>query len=81
MPGRSERWPTSTAGKPSISVPAAKRERCFTTAPARTTQPAPSTLPSQTIAPGSTVSALDLTVDDATVLHNSNNLALRLLNL
>ena len=42
------------AGKPSISVPAANSERCFTTAPARTTQPAPITLWSHTIAPGST---------------------------
>ena len=40
-----------------MSVPAAKRERCLTTAPARTTQPAPSTLPSQTIAPGSMTDA------------------------
>ena len=38
-----------------MSVPAAKWERCLTTAPARTTQPAPTTLPSQTMAPGSMI--------------------------
>src|SRR5690348_7804779 len=51
--GGSGMRPTSTAGKPSRSVPSANCERCLTTAPARTTQPAPTTLVSQTIAPGS----------------------------